>query len=136
MNSRQQMKELVHESDLYLSGSYAEYLDTRNRPVPTWAWLSALVHGSSEQLRSLAMRDDLGGRLLTRRMLWWQAIGFLAGEILANHDDNVSLDELRRSVLVPLELTWLTTDHGYLHPRELVRTVIGALDQHQKSRRR
>jgi hypothetical protein len=135
MNSRQQ-KELVQESDLYLSGYYADYLDSRNRPVPTWAWLSVLVHGSSEHLRSLAMQDDLGGRLPTRRILWWQAIGFLAGEILAQHGDDVGLDQLQRSVLVPLELTWLTTDHGYLHPGELVKTVLGALDQYQSTRRR
>jgi hypothetical protein len=135
MNIRQQTKELVLESDLYLSGYLADYLDTRNRPVPTWVWLSALVHGSSQQLHSLTIQDDLGVRLPTRRMLWWQAVGFLAGEILA-HDDDVGLDELRRSVLVPLELTWLTTDHGYSHPRELVRTVLAALDQFQSSRRR
>jgi hypothetical protein len=136
MNVRQQMKELVRESDLYLSGYYAEYLDALNRPVPTWAWLSVLVHGSSEQLRLLAVRDDLGGRLSTRRTLWWQAIGFLAGEIMAHHDDGLSLDELRRSVLLPLELSWMTTDHGYLHPRELVKTVLSALDQYRGSRRR
>jgi hypothetical protein len=134
MNIRQQMKELVQESDLYLSGHYAEYLDRLDRPVPTWAWLSVLVHGSSDQLRSLASQNDVGEQLPTRRMLWWQAVGFLAGEILAYRDD-VSLDELRRSVLVPLELTWLTTDHGYLRPLELVRTVLDALDQRQSTRR-
>src|ERR1700722_18691722 len=123
MSLRQQMKELVLECDLYLSGYYAEYLNARNRPVPTWAWLSVLAHGSSEQLRPIAIQDRPAGRLPTKRQLWWQAIGFLAGEIVAHHDDDVSLDELRRSVLVPLELTWLTTDHGYLPPRELVRTV-------------
>ena len=135
MNVRQQMRELVQESDLYLSGYYAEYLDTRNRPVPTWAWLSALAHGSAEQLRSLAMHDDPGDRVPTRRTLWWQAVGFLAAEILAHHDDELGLDELQRSVLVPLELAWPSTDRRYVQPRELVRTVLGALDPYQSSRR-
>jgi hypothetical protein len=136
MKIRQQMKELVQESDLYLSGYYAEYLDTRNRPVPTWAWLSVLVHGSAEQLRSLATQDDLGDRVPTIRTLWWQAVGFLAGEILDHLDDDVGLDELQRSALMPVELAWPTTHRGYLQPRELVRTVLGALDQYRSSRRR
>jgi hypothetical protein len=136
MKVRQQMKELVQESDLYLSGYYAEYLDSRNRHVPTWAWLSVLVHGSAEQLRGLAGQDDLDNRVSTRRTLWWQAVGFLAGEILAHHDDDVGLDELQRSVLMPLELAWLTTERGSLQPRELVKTVLGALDRYQSGRRR
>jgi hypothetical protein len=133
---KQQMKELVVESDLYLSGYYAEYLDARNRSVPTWAWLGVLAHGSSEQLRSLAMHDDSDDRGLSGRRLWWQAIAFLAGEILAHHDDDVGLDDLRRSVLLPLELAWLSIDQRSAHPGQLVRTVLNALDQHQRSRRR
>jgi hypothetical protein len=136
VNIRRREKELVKECDVYLSGHYADYLETRNRPVPGWAWLSVLAHARPEQLRELVAEDAGWDRGRTRTTVWWQAVGFLAGEILAQQEAEGSLDELRRSVLVPLELKWLTEDRTLQRPRELVRTVLDALDQFPSSRPR
>jgi hypothetical protein len=133
---RQRSKELVRESEFYLSGRYAEYLDTRNGAVPDWAWLGVLAHGPLEQLRSLVAEGPSRDRRQTRTTVWWQAVAFLAGEILSKRNDDRGLDELRRSVLVPLELRWLAAGRSSQGPRQLVKTVLDALDEHHDSRRR
>jgi hypothetical protein len=135
MSMHRRHRRLVKESAVYLSGRYAEYVETRNRPIPDWAWLSTLAHASPEQLRQLADQFHRGGTR-TRATVWWQAVAFLAGEILSQHDDDRSLDELRRSVLVPLELEWLSAGRRLQRPRQLVRMVLDALDQYQDSQRR
>jgi hypothetical protein len=127
MRPRHRVNQLMVEADLHLSGYFAEYLDTQNRSVPSWAWLSVLAHSSSEKPRSPAMDDDFGDRRLTGRSLWRQAIAFLAGESLAHHDDDMGLEKQRRSVLLPLELAWLRIGQRSAHPHQLVRTVLTAL---------
>src|SRR5580704_19612647 len=102
--SRRRASDLVRESEVYLSGNYPEYLETRNENVPHWAWLSVLAHGTPEQLRSLVDPNILYGRAGTGASTWRPAVAFLAGEILSRRDDDQDLDELRRSLLVPLEL--------------------------------
>jgi hypothetical protein len=136
MNMRRRGRDLVKECDLYLSGRYADYLETRSRPVPGWAWLSVLAHSRPETLRELVMENPRSDRGRTRTTVWWQAVGFLAEEILSHQHDDEGLDELRRSVLVPLELKWLTEGRPLQRPRELVRTVLDALDQFPSSRPR
>jgi hypothetical protein len=131
MSTRKGKRELVRETEAYLSGCYAEYLDARNLVVPDWAWLSVLAHGSLEQLRWLTVRSpDVRP---TRTALGWQAVAFLAGEIVCQIDDDRSLDELRRAVLLPLELTWRSVDTTAKDPVRFVRMVLDALDQHRKS---
>jgi hypothetical protein len=134
MTSRQAKRELVKETEAFLSGHYAEYLDARSLLVPDWAWLSVLAHGSFEQLRSLAVSShDVRP---TRTALGWQAVAFLASEIVSQLDDDRGLDELRRAVLLPLELTSPSVDTTAKGPVRLVRTVLDALDLHRKSWRR
>ena len=134
--SGRRRRDLVRESEVYLSGHYAEYLETRNESVPNWAWLNVLAHGDLEQLRSLVDRNNLYGRAGMRTSAWWQALAFLAGEILSHQGDDRSLDELRRSVLVPLELNGLAMSRPPQRPGDLVRTVLDALDEHPSSWRR
>jgi hypothetical protein len=136
MSIRRSAREMIQECNVYLSGHYAEYLENRKRPVPDWAWLSILVHARPEELRALVTENAPWGGQRTRTTVWWQAVGFLAGEILSQQDDDRSLDELRRSVLVPLELKRLTEGRPFHRPRQLVRTVLDALDQHPSSRPR
>jgi hypothetical protein len=133
MRTRQRGRELVQEADLYLSGHYAEYLDRRDRPVPSWAWLATLAHGDPEQLRSLMVPNLLCDGRRTRTTKWWQAVTFLAAEILVQHDDDRDIDDMRRSVLVPLELKWLAAGRAPQRPGQLVRTVLDALHQYQDS---
>jgi hypothetical protein len=134
--SRTRGRDLIRECEVYLSGHYAEYLETRNENVPNWAWLNVLAHGGPEQLRSLVHENSLYGRGGMRTSVWWQAVAFLAGEILSQQDDDGGLDELRRSVLVPLELNGLAEGCPPQRPGDLVRTVLDALDQHPSSWRR
>jgi len=135
-STRRRERELCQECEVYLSGHYAEYLDTRNRTVPNWAWLGVLAHGRPEQLRALVADKALFSGTRTRTTAWWQAIAFLAEEILSQHNDDRGLDDLRRSVLVPLELEWLAADRPMQRPGQLVRSVLDALDQYPSSRRR
>jgi hypothetical protein len=131
-----QGRDLVQECGIYLSGHYADYLETRNENVPNWAWISVLAQADPELLRSLASEKALSGGVRIRASVWWQAIGFLAGEILSQQNDDRGLDDLCRSVLVPLELKWLAGDRPPERPGELVRSVLSALDQYPSSRRR
>jgi hypothetical protein len=136
MSIRQRSRELIRESEFFLSGRYAEYLDARNGAVPDWAWLGVLAHWPLEQLRSLVREGSSRDRRQTGTTLWWQAVAFLAGELLAKCKDDRGLDELRRSALVPLELTWLAAGRSRQGPRQLVKTVLDVLDEHHDSRRR
>jgi hypothetical protein len=131
--SRRRGSDLVRESEVFLSGDYAEYLETRSENVPNWAWLSVLAHGTPGQLRSLADQNTISARAGLRTSVWWQALAFLAGEIVSQRDDDQDLDQLRRSVLVPLELRGLAGGHPPQRPGDLVRTVLDALDEHPTS---
>lgn len=124
-------RQLVQECELFLAGDYAEYLASQNRAIPNWAWLSVLVHGNREQLSALVMERTGGQEGGTRTTVWGQAVGFLAGVILSQRHDDQDLDELRRSVLVPVELEWLLADRALQRPQQLVRTVLDALACHQ-----
>jgi len=128
-------KDLAEESAAFLSGRYAEYLEIRHRPVPDWAWLSVLAHGSRQQLRALVDENVYGRGTRTTTTAWWQAVGFLAGEILFQRDEG-DLDELRRSVLVPLELEMMASGRQLRRPGEIAKRVLDALDQYPSSRRR
>jgi hypothetical protein len=132
---RRQGSDLVQESEFYLSGHYADYLEMRNEDVPNWAWITVLAQANPELLRSLVADNDLPAGVRMRASAWWQAVVFLAGEILSQRSER-DLDELRRSVLVPLQLKWLATERPPERPGELVRSVLSALDQYPSSRRR
>jgi hypothetical protein len=48
--SRAWERELVAECEAFFSGQYAQYLDNENRPIPVWAWLNVLAHGSEDDI--------------------------------------------------------------------------------------
>jgi hypothetical protein len=134
--SRRRASDLVRESEVYLAGGYAEYLEARNENIPNWVWLSVLAHGTPGQLRALVDQNTLAGAAETRTSVWWQAVAFLAGEILSQRERGQDLDELRRSVLVPLELNGMGAGRPPQRPSDLVRAVLDALDEHPSSWRR
>jgi hypothetical protein len=57
-------------------------------------------------------------------------VAFLSAEVLSRADDDEELEDLRRSILLPLELKDLFTGRPPQRPGELVRRVLEALDQH------
>ena len=131
MRTRREGRELGKECETYLCGRYAEYMDARHRVVPNWAWINVLAHGDLERLRELAAGDGLDPTRRTRTTVWWQAVAFVADVVVAQGDDGSSLDELQRSVLVPIELAWLATGPRRT-PSQLVRVVLDALHQEPK----
>ena len=133
--NRRRERRLARECEVYLSGSYAEYLETRERSVPNWAWINLLAHAGADELRELSARATFSPGLRGRTAAWWQAVAFLSAEILSRIEDVEQLDELRRSVLVPLELEELDTGRSPRRPGELVRRVLEALDQHPTPQR-
>ena len=129
--TRRKGRELVKECETYLCGRYADHMDAEHRVVPNWAWINVLAHGDLERLREVAAGDGLDPRRRTSTTVWWQAVAFVADVVLAQGGDESSLDELQRSVLVPLELAWLAAGLRRT-PSQLVRVVLDALDQAPK----
>ena len=123
--------ELVTECEAYLSGRYAEYLGEAKRPVPVWAWLNVLAHGSEEDVAALA-----AGEPHPSISLWHQALAFLAQELMNQAARRGRrLADLQRSTLVPLELE--LAGKGAQSPVELARfvsRVLSALAQRPTSR--
>jgi len=88
---------LAAECEAFLQGRYMQWLENRGRPVPAWAWLNGLAHGSPPVVVALAARrgdpndpNDL--------------VAGLASAVLYNigqHDDSLAV--VQESRLVPLE---------------------------------
>ena len=116
----EEVDELVSESEDVLRGSYAERLLQARSPIPPWAWLNLLAHGTLNQLRALARQP-------APQWVWPRARWFLVGEVLDVVDSGASsLRTLQREVLVPLELCTSGVADGW-GPVELVRTTLGAV---------
>jgi hypothetical protein len=102
---RHSPEEAVAEEALaYLHGTYARYLQQHHKPLPPWAWLNAVAHGSPFHIRQLSagMGHDLARGLKVRQ--WRQAVHFVAQEMVqlaeAGHH---SIPEQQAMALVPLE---------------------------------
>lgn len=108
------------ECELFLAGRYAQRLHALHRPLPAWACLNPLAHGTNDDLANLRA----GSVETAWPREWMDAIRFLAGEIMILIDDDPDfLCALQRDVLVPMELRlasdWLTP----MTPAELVQRV-------------
>ena len=93
--------DVVADCEAFLLGRYAELLEARSEPVPVWAWTNVLAHGTGEDVE----RAAAGGRVgwsSTRR--WRVARTSAAGELLDRVGSGMSLADMQREVLVPLEL--------------------------------
>ncbi len=92
---------MAAECSAFLSGTFAEQLETQGLPVPVWAWTNLLAHGT-EALILESIGQPFRHRLLARN--WWMARAALADIVLDLTHWSSSLPELQESVLVPLEL--------------------------------
>lgn len=99
---------LVSESEAFLLGRYAEYVDARAEPVPVWAWTNLLAHGTLEDL-SRAAAGVHGGWSSQRR--WRVARALAASEVVDAVRQGASLADVQRDVLVPAELA-IADDRG------------------------
>jgi hypothetical protein len=76
--SRAWERALVAECEAFFSGRSAQYLDNQNRPVPAWAWLNLLAHGSEEDIAAVAAGESEPPRSTSATSVWRQALAFLA----------------------------------------------------------
>ena len=112
----------AEECQAFLDGNYAEFADASGAPVPVWAWMNLLAHGTGAELGDAA--QALGGD-----DSWRQARAFLAGEVLeVIGAPGPTLVELQHDVLVPLELDVLDCHcSNRWTPAQFVRGLIGVL---------
>ncbi len=101
---------LVEECEAFLGGTFAERFARDARRLPSWVWLNAPAHRSSEELERVAdqrgQRSDGGGK----GDRWESAQGLLAYEVLCTAA-RTGLDtaEVQQRALVPLELELAAT---------------------------
>ena len=89
---------LVEECESFLAGAYVEQCEARGEPVPVWAWMNVLAHGTDAELRAAATNWSEGDE-------GHQARAFVAGELVDLVDEGgVDLEVFQREVLMPLEL--------------------------------
>jgi len=89
------------ECEAYLNGTLAEYWEEQGTAVPVWTWTNLLAHGSEDQISDSVHRPAKPRR--TGRS-WRIARSYLAFEVLDLTSDDVTLEQLQSTVLIPLEL--------------------------------
>ncbi len=130
-------QEFVAECEAFLSGHSAQRLAEENRPIPLWAWVNALAHGSKDDITALATGEPPSAHDRSASV-WHQALAFLAQELTSQTTRRgCSLADLQRSTLVPLELELAgRRASGTGEPAQLVARVLSALARHPTSRHR
>lgn len=114
------------DCEAFLAGTYLELLVDRNLPIPTWAWLNVLAHGTMARLVDVARDIELPG---DPRPRWSAARAFLAGEVVdLVVDDQARLGALQSAVLWPWELDVAARCDAFVWaPSDLVLLTVGAL---------
>jgi hypothetical protein len=113
---------LVEECEAFIDGQVAELAGAWGVPVPVWAWMNLLAHGTEDELREEATAHPGSDR-------WRQARAFVAGELVDLIDaGRVSLAEFQRDVLMPLELDVMSCRAAdQWSPGQLAAGLLGAL---------
>lgn len=121
---RKARRALIIETESFLSGTAQELYVLDAKPVPAWARLNALAHGSPEALE--AMAANLRG--LDSFGTWSWAISTLAHELLdvVEHGSR-PLAQVQRASIVPLELVLLAPGAAEPSPRMLVAVGTAAI---------
>jgi hypothetical protein len=92
---------LASECEAYLHGTLAEFWEAQGAAVPVWTWTNLLAHGSESQIHDslrLTSKQRRTGRS------WRIARSFLAYQVLDLACEELTLEELQSTVLLPLEL--------------------------------
>jgi hypothetical protein len=120
---------LAAECDAYLNGTLAEYWEENGTAVPVWTWTNLLAHGSDGQIADCVHRPAKPRR--TGRS-WQIARSYLAYEVLDLTREDIPLEELQSTVLIPLELELAAhPEVGRWTPRRWVDAVDDAIrNQH------
>ena len=132
--SRAWERELVAECGAFFAGRYAQYLESKGRSVPQWVWLNVLAHGGPDDVDAL-VRGDFVWLGCSDATVWHDALSFLAQELLDQSvRQNLSLAELQRLTLVPVELELAGLRAPSMDPNAFVGRVRSAIARHPSSR--
>lgn len=127
----------VTATTAFWSGRYAEHLVRQGAPVPAWAWLNALAHGSSLLVASLASATSVPPDLPEAMAPWARARKALALAVMdLVSQEGVRLGELQLEVLVGLELELAATEDTIRRaPIDTACMVVDGLEEHCRLRR-
>lgn len=119
----------------YRSGRYVEYLAEREKPVPAWAWLNAMAHGSVVLVSSLAVAGVLAYEYDQPVRAWHRARKTMAMAVMENAGRRrCSLADVQAEVLCGLELELAATagvyDRGPIETTCMVLDALGASTPH------
>jgi hypothetical protein len=96
--------EVAEEVAAFLRGDSVGYFRARSRPIPTWAWINFVAHGSPSAIR-LVGRLVPSKREAAKLDPGAQAVWSMAQAVTAyGGGDSAAVTALQRDVLVPLEL--------------------------------
>lgn len=118
----------------YLAGHYVAHVEQGGLPVPipTWAWLNVVAHGSRADVESAVCDPD---QLLHRVFFGWRECrSVIAAELLdATHGDDRLLQRMQVDVLEPVEARLFRSgDHSPVataqHVLEAMRSYVAALE--------
>jgi hypothetical protein len=121
--ARRRGRKLAEDCEAFLSGRYLQSVVRDHGWAEPWVWLSTLAHGDRQAVEALAQDrtsapDD--GTAFGR---------YLAREVLAVLDHHqVSLENLQRRALVPVELAWRATGTTW-GPKGLTGAVLAELER-------
>jgi len=115
---------LGDECEAFLAGEWAEYRRTRGRDVPAWAWLNRVAHAPAHVL-VLAIRTPVYGRETDE----WSRLRTCVVESLFRQADEkrMTVAELQRAALVPIELALFADDGSPRRNPELLVQILAAL---------
>ncbi len=124
---------LADEAEAFLNGTLLAHMASIGRAAPGWAWVNPLAHGTRPEIVALA-RPAAKGSPVAGRDAWEGALAFLARELLTLTAGDLSLAEVQRTVLVPLELELAARRGRPLNRDEIVTTLLLALREPTRAR--
>ena len=125
------------QAEAFVLGTYAKYLESSGRRIPSWAWINCLAHASESKLTALANGTYSWGRDGWGSTQWYRAVSFLATELLTRAKaSDQTVRRLQQVVLVPLEADLVREEERRrLGPADLVTLTLAALSGHSTNRR-
>lgn len=121
----------------FWNGRYAEHLIRQGAPVPAWAWLNALAHGSTLLVASLATAPPVTDDLPEELHPWARARKALALAVMELVSrEGIRLRELQLLVLTGIELELAATEDIFRRgPIETACLVTETLEAYCEQRR-
>jgi hypothetical protein len=115
---------LGDECEAFLAGEWAEYRLARGQVVPPWAWLNRVAHAPANGL-VLAIRIPSSARETDE---WTRLRTCVVESLFRQAEENrMTVTELQRAALVPIELALFAADGPPRPNLELLVLILAAL---------